>query len=138
MRQIGVVAQLIGGRVREQDVKALALPELEAQPVHAPLHLVLGVHVRPLTIAHAAAQPQNAQAVVRVNGVLDADAALRRFFCIAAVVIAVHIEDGRGGEAGEEGQVFRGQIAAGEHKLHAFELAPVQMLPERGLGLIGQ
>ena len=46
VRQIGVIAQLIGGRVREQDVKALAAPELEAQTAHAALHLVLGVHVQ--------------------------------------------------------------------------------------------
>ena len=59
-------------------------------------------------------------------------------FGVSVVVVAADIEDRRGGEAGEKGKIAGGQIAAGQHQLHAFQLALVQMLPERRFRLIGE
>jgi len=138
MRQIGVVAELIGGGMGQQNIEAAIPPELEAQFFDALAHLAFGVHVRPLAVAHAAAKAENAQTVVLVNRILDADAALGRILRVSAVVVAVDVEDGRSGKAGEEGEIVCRQIAAGEDQIDVLEPASVEMIPQAGICLIGE
>ena len=138
VRQIGVVAEAARGGMGHQDINAAAAPDFEAELLNALAHLLFGILVHAAVIAHRAAEAENAQAADGHDLILDAQAPFRRVLGVLVVVVAADIEDGRGGEAGEEGEIAGGQIAAGQHQLHAFELAPVQMLPERRFRLIGE
>ena len=64
-------------------------------------------------IAHRAAQPEHPDAVMDKKPVFNADAALRRRFFIAVIVVAMDIQDGGMGIGCKERKVLRVQIAAG-------------------------
>lgn len=130
MRKILVVSQIKGGGVCKQDIYTLMTPKLEPKSADTLAHLLLCVLVRPLVVAHAAAQPQNSDAVMDIDGIFDTDTALGGILGIANVMVAMDVEDGRTGEAGEKGKVRSRQVSAGEHKFNTLKLTPVQFLPE--------
>ena len=67
-----------------------------------------------LLVAHTAPQAQDADALVGVQLVLHADAALRGHIGVPVVVVAVDIEHRRVGKGDNKGQIPGVQIAAGE------------------------
>ena len=109
MRQILVVAQIQRGRMRQQDVDAAASPELKAQTADPRTHLLFGILVDAVIIAHGAAQPEDTDAFVSVYGIFDTDAALRRCGGVPVVVVAVDIQNRRGGKAGEKRKIGRSE-----------------------------
>ena len=118
-------------RVGQQDVEALVFTQLPPQPAGPTGHLALGVHMGLIgAVAHAAPQPQHPHAVDHNDVIFRADAALRGLFFVAVVMVAVDIQYRRVGKAGQEGQILRGQIAAGQDQVHALQKAPVQIVPE--------
>ena len=109
------------------------------EPAGAAGHFIFRILVRLIApIAHAAAQADDAHAVMDIELILDADAALRRLLLIVHIVIAVNIEDGRVRKAGQEGQIGSGQIAAGDDQIDALQAALVKAFPEPGIGFVGQ
>ena len=103
MRQIRSVVKAKSRRVRNQYVKSPVYRDFGPQPGRPPVHLRLCILMRPVLVAHGAAQAHDADPLMGVNRIFNADAAVGRRLCIAAVVIAVHIENRRMGEGGQKG-----------------------------------
>ena len=89
----------------QQDVKAPLAHDPWQQPPHPPGHLLLGILVDPIVVAHRASQAQNAQSIVFIEVSIDADAAQRRLLLIAVVVVAPDIEHGTVCKGGQKREV---------------------------------
>ena len=65
-----------------------------------------------------------------------AQAAFRRLSRVTVIMVAVHINDGRIGKTGQEGQIFRGEIPCRENQIHTLKRLPAEISPEPGRGFI--
>ena len=115
--------------MRYQNVESAPQNQLRHQLEHALLHFPFGILMCARLILHAAAQTENPDAVMDVDLVFYADASLRLLARIAGIMIAMNIQDGSAREAGQEGQIRRGQIAAGDDQINPLQPALVQMIP---------
>ena len=123
--QIVAVVQAPGGGVGQQHVDAPHPAHLGPQPCDAPAHGALGVLVGALAVvADRAAQAHDPQALPVVDPVVHADAAARLMLGVIVVVVAVDVEDGRGGEVGQIFQVGAGQVPAGQDQVYAIQPLP--------------
>ena len=130
--QVLAVVQAPGGGVGQQDVHPAHPPHLAAQPGDPPAHGLLGVLVRALAVvAHRATQTHHPQALPDIDAVVHADAAARLLPGILLVVVAVHIEDGRGGEIGQKFQIGAGQVPAGKDQVDPFQPLAALRTPQR-------
>ena len=113
--QVFAVVQPQGGGVGEQDIEPALAEQVQPASAHPAVHLPLGVLMAAvLLVAHTAPQAQDADALVGVQLVLHADAALRGHIGVPVVVVAVDIEHRRVGKGDNKGQIPGVQIAAGE------------------------
>ena len=90
-----------------------------------------------ILVAHRASQAQDPDTLVFIELSIDADAPQRRIFFIPVVVVAVDIEDGAVGECGNEREIFRLEIPAGEDEVDAVQLVPGEVVPEIGRLVVG-
>ena len=124
-------------RVGEQDIKPAGGTELPAQVKDSGLHFRFGIHVdavRPVT--ETSAQTQNPDTADQQNFAVGAQTALRRLLFIDVVVISVHIDHGRTGEAGQERQIRGRQIPRRENQVHPFQRFPAPAAPKLLGGLV--
>ena len=135
VRQVGHVAVAVQRRVGDQYVNAAMAVDLAAQMVDALFHLGLGKLPGAGAVAAAAAQPGDAQAVVYVHVVIQADDALRRAGVVALVMVAVYVQKRHGRHGGKVFQIMAAQIAAGNDEFDALDLVRGEVVPE-GLALL--
>ena len=95
-------------RIDRQDLYALLrarnIPYEET--AHPAGHIGLCVLMWASLVAHTATEPENADAFIGVDGVFDADAALRGCGAVFFIMVAVDIEHGTGRKGGQEGQIL--------------------------------
>ena len=127
------IVQSLGRGVGQQQVDAAPFVRLMLQLVHTAAHGFLGVLVGILfIIALTAPQPHDAQPLPCVHLIVHADAAAGfPLSLVAAVVVAVHIQDGCSGKVCEIFQILFGQIPAGEDQVDAFQPGAGVVVPQR-------
>ena len=127
------IVQPFGRGVGQQQVDAALFVRLMLQLVRTAAHGFLGVLVGILfIIALTAPQPHDAQPLPCVHLVVHADAAAGLALgLVAAVVVAVHIQDRCSGKVCEIFQILLGQIPAGEDQVDAFQPGTGVIVPQR-------
>ena len=127
------IVQPLGRGVGQQQVDAAPFVRLMLQLVHTAAHGLLGVLIGILfIIALTAPKPHDAQTLPCVHLIVHADAAAGLALgLVAAVVVAVHIQDGRSGKVCEIFQILFRQIPAGEDQVDAFQPGAGVIVPQR-------
>ena len=127
------IVQPLGRGVGQQQVDAAPFVHLMLQLVRTAAHVLLGVLIGILfIIALTAPKPHDAQTLPCVHVIVHADAAAGLALgLVAAVVVAVHIQDGRSGKVCEIFQILFGQIPAGEDQVDAFQPGAGVIVPQR-------
>lgn len=129
---VKAVVQPLGRGVGQQNVDAPHPVRFEPQPPCPPLHLLFAVlELCAGVVAQTAPQPHDAQALPHIHLVVHADAAAGLPLFVAAVVVAVDIQDGGRGKVGQVLQIFLGQIAAGEDQVDPLQPFSGAVVPQR-------
>ena len=137
MWQVVQVSHAARGRVGEKHVEAAQQADARLDLADAPAHLLLGGHVGAVFVAHGAAQPNNAQATVHVDRVVNADAPQGRLAAVALVVVAVHVEHGTREHGDEKLQVIGIEVACRQDKVNALEARASEVVPEHAFLDVG-
>lgn len=116
--QVLCIVKIPGRGMGDDDVDATAKPDAQTQTGQKPFHLSFGVLHRSAVIPAGSFQPEEVYAVELFQGAVKIDTSLRRFGGITDIVIAFHIKQGHIELAGQESQVFRRQIAAGQYQVY--------------------
>ena len=90
--QVFPVVDIAGGSVGQQNVHAAVAHEGQRTFFGAALHFLLLVLIFSVVVIHGAAKTQNPDALVNVELVVHADAALRRFAFVLCIMVAVDVE----------------------------------------------
>ena len=130
VRPVVFVAIAPGGGVGDHNVHAAGAVKAVAKAANAPLHVSFGVLVGAAGIPGTAAQPQDPQATYADHLILDAGAALWGMGLIAAIVIAVDVEDGSPSHGHQKGEVLRIQVAAGQDEVNAIQSSGPVIVPQ--------
>ena len=121
--------------VGKENIKPLVAEKLQGHALASQPHLPLSVLVLSFRlVAHGAPKPQYPDPLVGVDAVFYADTVVGRVSGIPVVVVAVDIQHRCRSEGGQKGQIFRGQISAGEDQIHALQSPLVEIVPQT-LGL---
>ena len=116
----------------QQDVDAARPSGREPELPGAPPHFSLGVLEGIIPVVPIApAQTHDAQPLPNIDRIVHTDAATRLRFLVTAVVVAVDVQDGGGGEVREVFEIFFRQITAGEDKVDAFQPLADTLVPEQ-------
>lgn len=119
--KIREVVHLISGGMGDKNVEAFMPPQFEGESADSVLHLPFGVLVGGAgNIPHGAAQPQNADAPVDKNIILDAGTAFGRIQVEIFVVVSHDIEERHIAEGHKKTQIFLRQVAAGNNEIDIF------------------
>ena len=86
----------------QQNVKAPVAYEREAQLADTGIHFALCILIGAIFVAHGAAETENAHTAKIIDSILDADAAFRRVRVIFGIMIAMDVQYGRFGKAGQK------------------------------------
>ena len=136
-----VIAIVQAGRrgMGQQQVDAARPVGLEPEPPHPAAHFLLRVLEGLLTVvADAAAQPHDAQPFPDIHLIVHTDAAARLALCaVAAIVVAVDIQNGGRCKICYIFEVFFWQIPAGEDQIDPGQAFPGAIVPQRLGGGIG-
>ena len=137
VRQIGQIAVAVHRRMGHKNIKPAVAVDLAAQAVDPLFHLGFGKLPGTGAVAAAAAQPGDAQPVVNIDIIINADDALRRAQVIAFIMVAVDIQHRHGGHRCQIFQIMAVQIAAGNDQINARELVRCEIVPQGFAFLIG-
>ena len=88
--------------MRYEDVKAAVDQNLKPQLAYTAAHLLLCILETAGTVTHGTAETENADSLVDINGIVNADTALRRGPQIPFVVISMNVQNRDGGHSREE------------------------------------
>ena len=105
VRQVFFVVQAQGRSVGQKNIKAFVAAELIPELPDAEVHLGFRVLVGAFLIPHGSPQSQNADSLVLVDLILDADTAVRGGALVDGVVIAVDVQHRTLEKGGQKGEV---------------------------------
>ena len=120
MRQIHPIIELVRRSVGDQYIKSLIAPQFPPELAHAAVHLGIRILVISRAVAHGTTKPQNPHSFVHEYIIFDTDTALRRFYFIFFVVIAMHIQNRDIGQCHQKHQIIRIQITARYNQINIF------------------
>ena len=132
------VAKTGGRRMGYEHVKPFFERERKRRLEYAQVHIPLGILVRRIVRALAAAETNKTHALDDNGLFFEIDAALRRVLLISRVVIAAHIQQRRRNHGHKEREVFRLEIAAGNHDVYAGKGFCVKIIPDVFAFMIGE
>jgi hypothetical protein len=118
------------GRMGKQDIETVHQHSADLRFTYPPPHFAFRVLVAPAVIPHAASESQNAETLIIVDSVFDANAAAGWFLFIPAVMVSPHIEEGTVGQRDQKFQISRGKVSGGQNKLHAAQTLRVIIVPQ--------
>ena len=138
---VGAVCIIIQTRCRrmgQQQIDAAHLMsparELVRTAAHFPFCILKAV--LPVVVADAAAQPHDAQALPHINAVVYTDAAAGLIFAVAAVVVAVDIQNRGCCKVCKVFQILLRQVSTGKDQVDPLQMFPGTVIPQRFRGHI--
>ena len=130
MWQIAPVAELIGRRMRHQNVESSAPQQREPELGHSFFHLPLRILVCPGAVTHRTAKSEDPDSFIYEYLILNAGTALRRYLLIFVIMISMHIQHRCRSKSGQKGQIMRMQISARYNQVDSCQLFFFKMIPQ--------
>lgn len=130
--QVFPVVDIAGGSVGQQNVHAAVAHEGQRTFFGAALHFLLLVLIFSVVVIHGAAKTQNPDALVNVELVVHADAALRRFAFVLCIMVAVDVEYRGAGHGDQEGKILCTKISRRQDEVDVCQLLFLIIIPEVG------
>lgn len=130
--QVFPVVDIPGRRMGKENINTAMAKKRERSLFCPALHFLLLVLVFSVVVIHGAAKAQNPDALVNVELVIHADAALRRFAFVLGIMVAVHVQNRSVGHGDQEGKVLRTKISRRQDEIDVCQLLFLVIIPEIG------
>ena len=130
--QVFAIVDIPGRRMGKENINTAMAKKRERSLFCPALHFLLLVLVFSVVVIHGAAKAQNPDALVNVELVVHADAALRRFAFVLCIMVAVDVEYRGAGHGDQEREILGPQVTRGQDEVDVCQLLFLIIIPEVG------
>ena len=130
MRKISGIIQLISRRMRDKNIKSPSPEYLRKKFEDSVPHLPLRILILPGLISHGTAESHDADTLLIINFIVNADASVRWDPFIFVIMISMYIQNGSRSKRCKKGKIPRIQIPAGNDQVNSLKLALFEIIPQ--------
>lgn len=130
--QVFAIVDIPGRRMGKENINTAMAKKRERSLFCPALHFLFFVLVLAVVVIHGAAKTQNPDALVNVELVVHADAALRRFAFVLCIMVAVDVEYRGAGHGDQEREILGPQVTRGQDEVDVCQLLFLIIIPEVG------